>query len=101
MEKQQETAYKEAIEEYRAVSQARMEKCSNLNSKSVLEVLPRRQINNYFVQFRKVLDSCFDLKIQLFFIFYFGIYTTLFYLVSNFFCYSDSKPSLVNKANLQ
>ena len=41
MEKQQETAYKEAIEEYRAVSQARMEKCSNLNSKSVLEVLPR------------------------------------------------------------
>ncbi|KHN12544.1 SWI/SNF-related matrix-associated actin-dependent regulator of chromatin subfamily A containing DEAD/H box 1 [Glycine soja] len=56
MEKQQETAYKEAIEEYRAVSQARMEKCSNLNSKSVLEVLPRRQINNYFVQFRKIAN---------------------------------------------
>ena len=57
MEKQQENAYKEAIEEYRAVSQARIAKCSELNSKAVLEVLPRRQINNYFVQFRKVLDA--------------------------------------------
>lgn len=54
MEKQQEHAYKEAIEEYRAVSQARLTKCSDLNPKNVLEVLPRRQINNYFVQFRKV-----------------------------------------------
>ena len=98
MEKQQETAYKEAIEEYRAVSQARMEKCSNLNSKSVLEVLPRRQINNYFVQFRKVLDICFDFKIQLFF--FFG-FIQLFYLVIYSFVIPDSKPSLVNKANLQ
>lgn len=57
MEKQQESAYKEAIEEYRAVSQARMAKCSELNSNNVLEVLPRRQINNYFVQFRKVIDA--------------------------------------------
>lgn len=57
MEKQQENAYKEAIEEYRAVSQARLAKCSELNSKNVLEVLPRRQINNYFVQFRKVLNT--------------------------------------------
>ncbi|KAL2347914.1 hypothetical protein Fmac_001914 [Flemingia macrophylla] len=56
MERQQETAYKEAIEEYRAVSQARMAKCSELNSKNVLEVLPRRQINNYFVQFRKIAN---------------------------------------------
>lgn len=84
MEKQQETAYKEAIEEYRAVSQARMAKCSDLNSKSVLEVLPRRQINNYFVQFRKVLDICFDFKIQLFF---FWIYTALLFGYI-FFCYS-------------
>ncbi|MED6151541.1 Protein CHROMATIN REMODELING 19 [Stylosanthes scabra] len=56
MEKQQENAYKEAIEEYRAVSQARIAKCSELNSKSVLETLPRRQINNYFVQFRKIAN---------------------------------------------
>jgi SWI/SNF-related matrix-associated actin-dependent regulator 1 of chromatin subfamily A len=57
MEKQQEHAYREAIEEYRAFSQARLTKCSDMNSKSILEVLPRRQINNYFVQFRKVLAS--------------------------------------------
>lgn len=57
MVKQQEHAYREAIEEYRAVSQARLTKCSDLNSKNVLELLPRRQINNYFVQFRKVLAS--------------------------------------------
>ncbi|KEH40787.1 putative DNA helicase chromatin remodeling SNF2 family [Medicago truncatula] len=56
MEKQQEHAYKEAIEEYRAVSQARLTKCSDLNPKNVLEVLPRRQINNYFVQFRKIAN---------------------------------------------
>ncbi|ESW25110.1 hypothetical protein PHAVU_003G008000 [Phaseolus vulgaris] len=56
MERQQESAYKDAIEEYRAVSQARMAKCSELNSKSLLEVLPRRQINNYFVQFRKIAN---------------------------------------------
>ncbi|XLT41726.1 hypothetical protein HN873_073018 [Arachis hypogaea] len=56
MEKQQENAYKEAIEEYRAVSQARIAKCSELNTKSVLEALPRRQINNYFVQFRKIAN---------------------------------------------
>ncbi|XP_014520987.1 protein CHROMATIN REMODELING 19 [Vigna radiata var. radiata] len=56
MERQQESAYKEAIEEYRAVSQARMAKCSELNSKNLLAVLPRRQINNYFVQFRKIAN---------------------------------------------
>ncbi|KAK7273635.1 hypothetical protein RIF29_14692 [Crotalaria pallida] len=56
MEKQQESAYKEAIEGYRAVSQARLAKCSELNSKNVFEALPRRQINNYFVQFRKIAN---------------------------------------------
>jgi len=97
MERQQESAYKEAIEEYRAVSQARMAKCSELNSKNLLAVLPRRQINNYFVQFRKVLDLCFDLNETILW-----IYTALFYLVI-YFCILilDSKSSLVNKANLQ
>ncbi|XP_019461602.1 PREDICTED: protein CHROMATIN REMODELING 19 [Lupinus angustifolius] len=56
MEKQQEHAYKEAIEDYRAVSQARIAKCSDFKSKNVLEVLPKRQINNYFVQFRKIAN---------------------------------------------
>ncbi|KAK4261645.1 hypothetical protein QN277_004610 [Acacia crassicarpa] len=56
MEVQQENAYKEAIEEYRAISQTRMAKCSGPNSNNILQVLPRRQINNYFVQFRKIAN---------------------------------------------
>lgn len=55
MEKNQEDAYKEAIEEYRAASRARIAKISDVNRNSVVRVLPRRQISNYFVQFRKVL----------------------------------------------
>ncbi|KAM7484778.1 hypothetical protein LguiA_000787 [Lonicera macranthoides] len=54
MEKQQEDAYKEAIEEYRAASLARIAKSSNVNSSNF--VLPRRQISNYFVQFRKIAN---------------------------------------------
>ncbi|KAI9077365.1 hypothetical protein K1719_040678 [Acacia pycnantha] len=54
MEVQQENAYKEAIEEYRAISQTRM--ASGPNSNNILQVLPRRQINNYFVQFRKIAN---------------------------------------------
>lgn len=53
MDKQQVDAYKEAIEEYRAASNARMPKSAA--SKSNYVALPKRQINNYFVQFRKVL----------------------------------------------
>ena len=59
MEKQQSDAYTEAIEEYRAASRARMEKNSDANSNNVFAVIPRKQISNYFVQFRKVLISCF------------------------------------------
>lgn len=95
MERQQETAYKEAIEEYRAVSQARMTKCSDeLNSKNVLDVLPRRQINNYFVQFRKVLDLCFDFKSSYFmlsFLFSFG-----FIQLSIWLCISVSLLQIAN-----
>ena len=53
MDKQQVDAYKEAIEEYRAASLARMSKSGS--AKSINAALPKRQINNYFVQFRKVL----------------------------------------------
>ena len=55
MEKNQKGAYKEAIEEYRAASRARIAKISDHNPNSVVGLLPRRQISNYFVQFRKVL----------------------------------------------
>ncbi|KAJ7954418.1 Protein CHROMATIN REMODELING [Quillaja saponaria] len=56
MEKQQEDAYREAIEGYRAASRARIAKFSEPNTNSVPEVIPRRQINNYFVQFRKIAN---------------------------------------------
>lgn len=59
MEKQQDDAYKEAIEEYRAASRARIAKNSEINSNNIFGVLPRRQISNYFVQFRKVLQFLF------------------------------------------
>jgi SWI/SNF-related matrix-associated actin-dependent regulator 1 of chromatin subfamily A len=52
MVKQQQDAYKEAIEEYRNASLARTGKSSS-SSKAVL---PRRQISNYFVQFRKIAN---------------------------------------------
>lgn len=61
MEKEQNDAYKEAIEEYRAASRARIAKTSQANTNSIIGVLPRRQISNYFVQFRKVLLSAFTI----------------------------------------
>ncbi|KAL5760672.1 hypothetical protein ACOSQ2_019510 [Xanthoceras sorbifolium] len=56
MGKQQEDAYKEAIEEYRAVSRARITKLSETDLTSMAGVLPQRQISNYFVQFRKIAN---------------------------------------------
>lgn len=53
MGKQQEDAYQEAIEEYRSVLRSRIEK-SDQNLNNVSGLLPKRQISNYFVQFRKV-----------------------------------------------
>uniref|UniRef100_A0A1J3D7E7 Protein CHROMATIN REMODELING 19 n=1 Tax=Noccaea caerulescens TaxID=107243 RepID=A0A1J3D7E7_NOCCA len=53
MERKQEDTYKEAIEEYRAASQARVVK---LSSKSLAKALPKRQISNYFTQFRKIAN---------------------------------------------
>ena len=57
MEKKQEDTYKEAIEDYRAASQARVLK---LSSKSLAKALPKRQISNYFTQFRKVIALIYD-----------------------------------------
>ncbi|KAL7001425.1 Protein CHROMATIN REMODELING 19 [Sarracenia purpurea var. burkii] len=56
MGKQQNAAYKEAIEEYRAASQARVLKFSEINSNNAVGILPQRQISNYFVQFRKIAN---------------------------------------------
>ncbi|XP_031255549.1 protein CHROMATIN REMODELING 19-like isoform X1 [Pistacia vera] len=56
MEKQQDDAYREAIEEYRAASRARIAKLYEPNLNNIVGVLPRRQISNYFVQFRKIAN---------------------------------------------
>ncbi|PON79165.1 Protein CHROMATIN REMODELING [Parasponia andersonii] len=56
MGKQQEDAYKEAIEEYREASRARLAKSLVNHTHSIFGVLPRRQISNYFVQFRKIAN---------------------------------------------
>ncbi|KAI3982972.1 hypothetical protein MKX01_010455 [Papaver californicum] len=56
MERKQEDAYKEAIEEYRASSLARLVKPSAVAPKSITEIIPRRQISNYFVQLRKIAN---------------------------------------------
>lgn len=51
METEQREAYTGSIEEYRAFANARMLNSGQVNNTS----LPKRQISNYFVQFRKVL----------------------------------------------
>lgn len=56
MDQQQDDAYKEAIEEYRAASRARLSKSSEVNSSAIFGILPKRQISNYFVQFRKIAN---------------------------------------------
>ncbi|MBA0862859.1 hypothetical protein Goshw_013772 [Gossypium schwendimanii] len=56
MEKQQEDAYREAIEEYRTISQARIAKLSESDLNNIVGILPQRQISNYFVQFRKIAN---------------------------------------------
>ncbi|KAL8520740.1 hypothetical protein ACS0TY_011330 [Phlomoides rotata] len=56
MGKEQEDAYKEAIEEYRATSQARAMKSSENCVPNVANIFPRRQISNYFMQFRKIAN---------------------------------------------
>ncbi|KAE8705433.1 Protein CHROMATIN REMODELING 19 [Hibiscus syriacus] len=56
MEKQQENAYREAIEEYRTISRARIAKLSEPDLNNIVGIIPRRQISNYFVQFRKIAN---------------------------------------------
>nr|GMC58676.1 protein CHROMATIN REMODELING 19 [Ipomoea batatas] len=56
MGKQQEGLYKEAIENYRAASQARMPKLSGTGLNNAVGILPQRQISNYFLEFRKIAN---------------------------------------------
>ncbi|XP_059278213.1 protein CHROMATIN REMODELING 19 isoform X2 [Lycium ferocissimum] len=56
MEKLQEDAYKEAIESYRAASLARVSKQPVISSNNAGGVFSRRQISNYFLEFRKIAN---------------------------------------------
>ncbi|XVF02946.1 hypothetical protein REPUB_Repub04eG0218400 [Reevesia pubescens] len=56
MEKRQEDAYREAIDEYRTISRARIAKLSECDMNNIVGTLPQRQISNYFVQFRKIAN---------------------------------------------
>ncbi|KAK4757931.1 hypothetical protein SAY87_019232 [Trapa incisa] len=56
MNHQQEDAYKEAIEEYRAASRARAAKFSGDDVNNIYKIISRRQISNYFFQFRKIAN---------------------------------------------
>lgn len=101
VEKEQADAYKEAIEEYRAASQARIAKTSEVNSNSILGVLPRRQISNYFVQFRKVLLSQFIMFLVSQFFCSDYIYLVLIVVFFSFPRCLDCKSSFTSKAYLQ
>ncbi|XP_075494925.1 protein CHROMATIN REMODELING 19 isoform X1 [Primulina tabacum] len=56
MGKQQEDAYQEAIENYRTASQSRVTRSSETSLHNIASILPRRQISNYFFEFRKIAN---------------------------------------------
>ncbi|EPS61034.1 hypothetical protein M569_13765 [Genlisea aurea] len=56
MSKEQEYAYKEAIANYRASSEARLMKSTGTCKLDVSRILPRRQISNFFLEFRKIAN---------------------------------------------
>nr|CAB3487951.1 unnamed protein product [Digitaria exilis] len=56
MDTEQSKAYKGAIDEYRAACQARSAKSSVGMTNNVVGLIPKRQISNYFTQFRKIAN---------------------------------------------
>jgi len=61
MDTEQSKAYKNSIDEYRSACQARGTKSSVDITNNVVGLIPKRQISNYFTQFRKVRVS-YDAK---------------------------------------
>jgi len=61
MDTEQSKAYKNSIDEYRSACQARSTKSSVDITNNVVGLIPKRQISNYFTQFRKVRVS-YDAK---------------------------------------
>ncbi|RLM73680.1 hypothetical protein C2845_PM15G18740 [Panicum miliaceum] len=56
MDTEQSKAYKNSIDEYRSACQARSTKSSVDISNNVVGLIPKRQISNYFTQFRKIAN---------------------------------------------
>ncbi|XP_015692381.1 protein CHROMATIN REMODELING 19 [Oryza brachyantha] len=56
MDSEQFQAYNHAIDEYRAACQARSLKSTSNFSNNVSGLIPKRQISNYFMQFRKIAN---------------------------------------------
>ncbi|XP_062226450.1 protein CHROMATIN REMODELING 19-like [Phragmites australis] len=56
MGSEQSKAYNNAIDEYRAACQARSARSSVNISNNVVGLIPKRQISNYFTQFRKIAN---------------------------------------------
>lgn len=54
MGSEQSDTYAHALQEYRSACQARGMKSSNGVRSNLINLLPKRQISNYFTQFRKV-----------------------------------------------
>lgn len=61
MDTEQSKTYINAIDEYRSACQARSAKSSVDMTNNVVGLIPKRQISNYFTQFRKVSTS-YDAK---------------------------------------
>ncbi|KAK8449399.1 hypothetical protein SEVIR_7G212600v4 [Setaria viridis] len=60
MDTEQSKTYINAIDEYRSACQARSAKSSVDMTNNVVGLIPKRQISNYFTQFRKLLISYGD-----------------------------------------
>ncbi|PAN39610.1 hypothetical protein PAHAL_7G255500 [Panicum hallii] len=56
MDTEQSKAYKYSIDEYRSACQARSTKSSVNITNNVVGLIPKRQISNYFTQFRKIAN---------------------------------------------
>lgn len=88
MGSEQSMAYAKAINEYRAASEARVLKSTTCKSGGVGGLLPKRQISNYFMQFRKVFK--FSLKFT-----FILIFVAVLNLMDGILM-SDSKSSLIS-----
>jgi len=87
---EQSKAYKNAIDEYRAACQARSAKSSDDISNNIAGLIPKRQISNYFTQFRKVSIS-YDAKFEEYVYDYFQMF---------FHCSTDCESPFAYKAYL-